>query len=52
MELTPGDLLEFGAQHAWPDDELPTTLVRIDGPSLEVVSGHWCSVVRCSGSPR
>jgi hypothetical protein len=27
MELTPGDLLEFGAQHVWPDDDLPTTLV-------------------------
>jgi hypothetical protein len=39
MELTPGDLLEFGAQHVWPDDDLPTTLVRVDGPSLEVVSG-------------
>jgi hypothetical protein len=39
MELTPGDLLEFGAQPVWPDNDLPTTLVRVDGPSLAVVSG-------------
>lgn len=39
MELTPADLLDFGARHVWPDEDRPTTLVRVDGPTLELVSG-------------
>lgn len=39
MQLAPADLLEFGARHVWLDDDRPTTLVRVNGPPLELDSG-------------